>query len=94
MREVLLARQGIRSARRSLGPAIGVPRGAVAQARPSRHIHLVLPFAPIGGCGDPFMRDVGYGPIDADQASTDHGVLPTANGEPDPAAAAQRRAAR
>lgn len=54
-----------------------------------------------GGYGDPFerdpalvARDVRHGLIDAEGAEADYGVVLAANGEPDPAATARRRAAR
>ncbi|NMJ41541.1 hydantoinase B/oxoprolinase family protein [Roseomonas sp. JC162] len=62
---------------------------------------LVVEMPGGGGYGDPFARDpllvardVRYGLIDAQQAEADYGVVLTATGEPDPAATAQRRAAR
>jgi N-methylhydantoinase B len=62
---------------------------------------LVVEMPGGGGYGDPFTRDpvlvardVRYGFIDLHQAEADYGVILTATGEPDPAATAQRRAAR
>jgi N-methylhydantoinase B len=62
---------------------------------------LVVEMPGGGGYGDPFARDpvlvardVRYGFIDLHQAEADYGVILTATGEPDPAATAQRRAAR